>query len=279
MGVLDKLKDVLFEKDEDEEEYEDEEYEEEVVAKPQPKPQVQAAPLKKELPVFTSKTEDKPKVSVINSVELTQPVPSLNKDKTPVFSKPETSSVFSKPEVKLPEAPVTAKPASEPVNNGFNLLADEPEETVKPKVEKKKPVTTGVYEFKPVISPMFGVDDKDMDAIQTSSRLKPEETHGVSQIISPIYGVSEEARPTNIQRTVEKSNYQETMSYSREAKATEDSIPEFSLDDILNARDNEFANSSAGIAANAVKDQPDVDETVVIDSRNMNPFCMKNNED
>ena len=59
------------------------------------------------------------------------------------------------------------------------------------------------------------------------------------------------------------------MAYSPAARRQEDKIPEFSLDDILSARDEEF--SRVNVAPAEVR-TPDVDETVVIDSAHLGKY-------
>ena len=82
-----------------------------------------------------------------------------------------------------------------------------------------------------------------------------------------MYGVNEDARPSTVQTTVERSNRMEEMAHSRERSAAEDRIPEFSLDDILSTRDREYAEEAANTARmpSLFDDEDIIDETVVID--------------
>ncbi len=274
--MLKKLQNLLFE---DEEEVEEEEEEEYVAPAPRkrtaPKPAVEETV---EVPQPKAET-------TMTRIDVTQPIPTQTVD-----TKASNGSVFTAPQQKASPRPLDDAVKSEPVKttSGLGITVDEvkapvveePKKpvvrpTAAPKNSGKKPSVKGssIYEFKPVISPMFGVDEKDMNAMQISSATQKSsylDDVNNSNIISPIYGVNKEARPTNIQTTVQKSNELENLSYTKEAQMAEDSIPSFSLDDILNSRDDSFAQSTV---SREVKPEPvDIDETVVFDSSNITPF-------
>jgi hypothetical protein len=117
---------------------------------------------------------------------------------------------------------------------------------------------------------MFGVDEKDVESMTVTAkigRVSPSTEINVSRIISPIYGTNLDAGAIAMQSTSEKSGRMDSAVYTSAARQKEDRIPEFSLDDILSARDDEFSRS-------AVRDfgAPDVDETVVIDSEHLSSY-------
>lgn len=146
-------------------------------------------------------------------------------------------------------------PEPRPVQFGITLEDKKPEPFVeekpvkaepvrKPKVEKPV-VDSTAYQFKPVISPIFGVDEKDLTAVKNTARKysnaeKIKNDGNVTPVLSPIYGSNEANSPSLIQDTVERSEMLEkTVGNANHFKA-EDDIPEFSLDDILLVRDNEY---------------------------------------
>ncbi len=252
--MLKKLQDLLFEEDED---IEDEE--EEVVEKPHKAKHVQ----KEEVVQAQPKVEPKPVVEQPVVEEKPTPKP-VEEVKAPSFD-----SLFSEPEE-------TAKPAKK---LGITLDEAKPAPVVEKKkaepakvtpIKKPKPTPTKPigYEFKPVISPIFGVDEKDLTAVKNTARKyaapeKIENDSNVSPIISPMYGTDSEDSPSLIADTVEKSEILEkTVGNAKNYKA-EDDIPEFSLDDILLASDNEFAQENKP----EEKKTPEApnDETLVLD--------------
>ena len=164
----------------------------------------------------------------------------------------------------LPVEPVTAA-EPEPVKSSSVFLDNEPKKStminlddedskpvekkpaVKPEVKREKVKPSKEYRFNPVISPIFGIDEKDMDAVKTTtSKLTEKEKakfeKNVTPILSPIYGIAIE-KPVKPVVKVEESVVAETVKKSEPVKiplpTVEDEIPEFSLDDILNTRDQE----------------------------------------
>lgn len=118
---------------------------------------------------------------------------------------------------------------------------------IKPEVKREEVKPSKEYRFNPVISPIFGIDEKDMDAVKTTtSKLTEKEKakfeKNVTPILSPMYGIAIE-KPVKPVVKVEESVVAETVKKSEPVKipspTVEDEIPEFSLDDILNTRDQE----------------------------------------
>lgn len=118
---------------------------------------------------------------------------------------------------------------------------------VKPEVKREEVKPSKEYRFNPVISPIFGIDEKDMDAVKTTtSKLTEKEKakfeKNVTPILSPMYGIAVE-KPVKPVVKAEESVVTETVKKSEPVKipspTVEDEIPEFSLDDILNTRDQE----------------------------------------
>ena len=173
-------------------------------------------------------------------IDVTQPIPVVNERREPAREE----SVFKEPakpapsfDIKVDEKPAVqqSRPKAKPAQ--------------KPARQASKPANKG-YQFQPVISPIFGVDEKDMNALKTTTTKISEAKRAkidpnVSPIISPMYGMNQEDKPSSIQNTVRKSNAQEAILVSPQAKKAEDEIPEFSLDDILKTRDEEFAQTAA----------------------------------
>lgn len=237
--MLKKLQNLLFE---DEEDYEEDEELDDTLEQPVVK-------TKKAEPVAVTPAApvvEKPVASSMQRIDVTQPVQFPDE---PVVSTPapkKNESVFLEPEapkanlgIKADAAPKasTTKKAAAPV-------AEKPAETKKT-AHKTYPKST--YEFQPVISPIFGVDEKDMDALKTTTtkineREKAKQNENTTPVISPMYGTSVDNAPNLIQNTVEKSNLLESLTGTSAPKITEDEIPEFSLDDILKVRDDSFSN-------------------------------------
>lgn len=135
------------------------------------------------------------------------------------------------------------------------------------------------YVFQPPISPMFGVDEKDLNALKTTTsklnqaeKEKARRSEYVTQIISPIYGRNQDDSPVMIQKTVEKSNIMEQMTVTAEKTQAEEEIPDFSLDDILATSDEQFRHSAEETMEDTAplfgktddEDEGDEDGTVLI---------------
>ena len=189
--------------------------------------------------------------------------PAVQPQVTPVE---ETAQIPVQPEPvseipPVPTVPVEPEPAktssvfldNEPKKSTMINLDDEDSKpvekkpAVKPEVKREEVKPSKEYRFNPVISPIFGIDEKDMDAVKTTtSKLTEKEKakfeKNVTPILSPMYGIAVE-KPVKPVVKVEESVVAETVKKSEPVKipspTVEDEIPEFSLDDILNTRDQE----------------------------------------
>ena len=302
--MLKKLQNLLFEDEEVIEEQETDDIEEEV--KPKPKRQAHKAHREEEAeeqPVLVEKSE-------MRRIDVTQPIsvqPAVKKApiSESVFKEPSLQRAEPRPiarEAKNAEPVIGAVHQAEPVHEvkkpslGINI--DEVAGTAKAEknvsaaaaakpAPKKEPVSAAEYEFRPVISPIFGVDEKDMSAVQTTSKVsekrlkKDAADSNVKPVISPIYGANKESAPSTIQNTVEKSNEIAKMAPDAEKAAAEEDVPAFSLDDILKVRDEEYAQESKDnkqtdtnldALFNDMDDSGNEDSTVVINNRNLSLF-------
>ena len=286
--MLKKLQNLLFEEDEEEEITEEED--EEIVVQPVRRKKVESIQDKPVSPAAAVKPAPAPEPAkpVMSRVEMTQPLQVNKEEKKPASSSAFSSgsSVFKTP-ASVPHAsprPIqeSAPAVQEPAKSAFDSLTldsrkPESEPAKKPAKSGRAAVrTASVYEFKPVISPMFGVDEKDMEAMTVTAkatRMNASGDENVSKVISPIYGVNLDSSTTSAApSTSEKSSRMENLAYSPAARRQEDKIPEFSLDDILSARDEEFSRTA--VPAAEVR-TPDVDETVVIDSEHIGKYDRK----
>ena len=200
----------------------------------------------------------------VEQVSVSAPVtPTVQPQVTPVE---ETAQIPVQPEPvseipPVPTVPVEPEPAktssvfldNEPKKSTMINLDDEDSKpvekkpAVKPEVKREEVKPSKEYRFNPVISPIFGIDEKDMDAVKTTtSKLTEKEKakfeKNVTPILSPMYGIAIE-KPVKPVVKVEESVMTETVKKSEPVKipspTVEDEIPEFSLDDILNTRDQE----------------------------------------
>ena len=189
--------------------------------------------------------------------------PTVQPQVTPVE---ETAQIPVQPEPVSEIPPVPTTPVEpEPVKTSSVFLDNEPKKStminlddedskpvekkpaIKPEVKREEVKPSKEYRFNPVISPIFGIDEKDMDAVKTTtSKLTEKEKakfeKNVTPILSPMYGIAVE-KPVKPVVKVEESVVTETVKKSEPVKipspTVEDEIPEFSLDDILNTRDQE----------------------------------------
>ena len=307
--MLKKLQSLLFEDEEEDEVVEDEEYEEEeieeepVEVKPAPRrrgrraPQPEPEPVPE--PVYTAPAEPaKPAKPVLNRVEVTktipvQRVPENSERAGSVFSSGD--SVFKRPaQVSQPASRPVFEPAAQPQTpdpvpvSSFGISADQRRTNIRPAAEadrqraqaerpsaSRRPAASSVYEFRPVISPMFGVDEKDMQSVQYAPKQTPQppvqRVHESSKVISPIYG-AEEKKETG-RSAKDMSAPSDNPFYARNTQQPEEEkgFPEFSLDDILSARDEEFSRQTLYSNPDPIR-TPDIDETVVIDTNRFSPF-------
>ena len=164
----------------------------------------------------------------------------------------------------LPVEPETVvKP--EPVKSSSVFLDNEPKKSTminlddedskpvekkpaaKPEVKREEVKPSKEYRFNPVISPIFGIDEKDLDAVKTTtSKLTEKEKakfeKNVTPILSPMYGIAIEkpVKPAiKVEEPVAVAAVKKSEPVTIPSPTVEDEIPEFSLDDILSTRDQE----------------------------------------
>ena len=222
--MLKKLQNLLFEDDDEfvEDNTEAEQVSASAPVKPAVQPQVTPVEETAQIPVQPEPVSEIP------------PVPTIPVEPAPV----KTSSVFLDNEPKKSTMINLDDEDSKPVEKKPAAKSEVKREEVKPSKE---------YRFNPVISPIFGIDEKDMDAVKTTtSKLTEKEKakfeKNVTPILSPMYGIAVE-KPVKPVVKVEESVMTETVKKSEPVKipspTIEDEIPEFSLDDILSTRDQE----------------------------------------
>ena len=222
--MLKKLQNLLFEDDDEfvEDNTEAEQVSASAPVTPAVQPQVTPVEETAQIPVQPESVSEIP------------PVPTIPVEPAPV----KTSSVFLDNEPKKSTMINLDDEDSKPVEKKPAVKLEVKREEVKPSKE---------YRFNPVISPIFGIDEKDMDAVKTTtSKLTEKEKakfeKNVTPILSPMYGIAVE-KPVKPVVKVEESVMTETVKKSEPVKipspTIEDEIPEFSLDDILNTRDQE----------------------------------------
>ena len=222
--MLKKLQNLLFEDDDEfvEDNTEAEQVSASAPVKPAVQPQVTPVEETAQIPVQPESVSEIP------------PVPTIPVEPAPV----KTSSVFLDNEPKKSAMINLDDEDSKPVEKKSVAKSEVKREEVKPSKE---------YRFNPVISPIFGIDEKDMDAVKTTtSKLTEKEKakfeKNVTPILSPMYGIAVE-KPVKPVVKVEESVMTETVKKSEPVKilspTIEDEIPEFSLDDILSTRDQE----------------------------------------
>ena len=126
------------------------------------------------------------------------------------------------------------------------------------------------YEFTPVISPIFGINEKDVDAvIPTNPNKKKTITDSkIGTVISPMYGIDRDNEPDSIFGKV--SPKVNTVS----EKEAEDELVNFSLDDILAKRDSESNLDKTKFFKTSELDE--FDRTTVFNNHNMSLFDDEN---
>lgn len=305
--MLKKLQNLLFEDEDDD--YIDDEDEEEVVetkkekkaeqpvkAKPQPaaEPEVQKAepaPVKPAAaaPAPAAPVQSAPAAPHVNRIDVTREIPVQEK-------KPAQ-------EVKFPEAPKTMK--REEKKSSINITVDDPyrktaeRKSVKParpaRKEKKpaKSQPASGYEFQPVISPIFGVDEKDMNALKTTTQKVAsieqsavEDDSNITPVLSPIYGSTASLHtvtPEEERTGVAKEEPAAAEPANPTVKTPEEELNAFSLDDILKVRDQEYKDSMDQEddifpdidfdddldSKDDVKPEDEIDQTLVIDKKKL----------
>ena len=189
--------------------------------------------------------------------------PAVQPQVTPVE---ETAQIPVQPEPVSEIPPVPTTPVEpEPVKTSSVFLDNEPKKSTminlddedskpvekkpaaKPEVKREEVKPSKEYRFNPVISPIFGIDEKDMDAVKTTtSKLTEKEKakfeKNVTPILSPMYGIAVEkpVKPAvKVEEPVVTAAVKKSEPVTIPSPTVEDEIPEFSLDDILSTRDQE----------------------------------------
>ena len=228
--MLKKLQNLLFE---DDDEFVEDNTEAEQVAASAPvtpavKPETSSLQQTAKIPVITEQAPEIPAVPAL-PVE-----PETVAEPEPV----KTSSVFLDNEPKKSTMINLDDEDSKPV---------EKKPAVKPEVKREEVKPSKEYRFNPVISPIFGIDEKDMDAVKTTtSKLTEKEKakfeKNVTPILSPMYGIAVEkpVKPAvKVEEPVVTATVKKSEPVTIPSPTIEDEIPEFSLDDILSTRDQE----------------------------------------
>ena len=291
--MLKKLQSLLFEEEDDLDKVEEKPAAPAVKEPETPKPAEVKPPVvedarpaeKVELPKPAVKEER----TTMQRIDVTQPMPTIQDSPKP---KPRTESVFREQKAEEPKPSIGIKaddspaPKKRPQKNIRPAKPERPERK-RTQDEDRKPS----YIFNPVISPIFGVDEKDLQALTTTttktmSKEKKDKKSGfVSPVISPMYGTDADNSPPLIQDNVQSGNILESMTLTSEVTEAEDEIPEFSLDDILKVRDEEFAEEYGSLDSSEEDDVPifpdltfpdepesDEEETVVITKPDLGVF-------
>ena len=228
--MLKKLQNLLFE---DDDEFVEDNTEAEQVAASAPvtpavKPETSSLQQTAKIPV---QTEQAPEIPAVPALPVE---PETVAEPEPV----KTSSVFLDNEPKKSTMINLDDEDSKPV---------EKKPAVKPEVKREEVKPSKEYRFNPVISPIFGIDEKDMDAVKTTtSKLTEKEKakfeKNVTPILSPMYGIAIEkpVKPTiKVEEPVVTATVKKSEPVTIPSPTVEDEIPEFSLDDILSTRDQE----------------------------------------
>lgn len=228
--MLKKLQNLLFE---DDDEFVEDNTEAEQVAASAPvtpavKPETSSLQQTAKIPV---QTEQAPEIPAVPALPVE---PEIVAEQEPV----KTSSVFLDNEPKKSTMINLDDEDSKPV---------EKKPAVKPEVKREEVMPSKEYRFNPVISPIFGIDEKDMDAVKTTtSKLTEKEKakfeKNVTPILSPMYGIAVEkpVKPTiKVEEPVVTATVKKSEPVTIPSPTVEDEIPEFSLDDILSTRDQE----------------------------------------
>ena len=286
--MFNKLKNLIFEEEDIIEEDEDN-FEESFDSEPVAKPVKQKASKKVEKPVIEDNyfEEEKP-VSRVSKVEqVVEPkdtyVPS-SKPKVQQFDNVKlnnlktTNTVVEQPKpVSQPKSSLgievddikTYEPVKKPTMSSTRTTRNSSSVNTK-KVAKVE--TNSTYERRPVISPIFGLSEKDVKSSMNSTLVpKTNKDEEKDDVISPIYGnairktIIQEAEQNKYTETKQEENYSQLAENKQSIKEdNNDDVPVFSLDDILASRDEQDKK----IAKSDVKETP----TRVVNSRNYSLF-------
>ncbi|MBW9211891.1 MULTISPECIES: hypothetical protein [Terrabacteria group] len=178
--------------------------------------------------------KEEEKASVVEKIA--EPIAPVQEKKvvTPVVPV-EEEKIVETPKPSFPNITIDDKKASAPAKR------------MKKESRKVSETKSFDYKFQPVISPIFGANEKDVDALKsTASKLNEKEKkkhmENVTTILSPMWG-SEGNNPIhNVKEEVKETPSSVLLNDSQ----IDDEIPEFSLDDILNERDKVYGKVSAG---------------------------------
>lgn len=244
-----KLQNLLFE-DEDDDIVNEQPQNTPQASQPQPAPQAVAQPQPQVRPAERVQPAAAPAPSAapapaarptMNKIDVTQPIPA---------AKPEE---VKKPTLGLTvdEVPAEKKKAAKPA-------------PARPAAPVKKPVKdeSANYQFRPVISPIFGVDEKDVNSLKnTTSKInkakQAKKDQNVTPVLSPMYGMTPE-EPAAVKDEEEATTDLLSQINANAATAADNDIPEFSLDDILKVRDQEFAGDDRAVKEDEAPIFPDL---------------------
>lgn len=286
--MFNKLKNLIFEEEDIIEEDEDN-FEESFDSEPVAKPVKQKASKKVDKPVIEDNyfEEEKP-VSRVSKVEqVVEPkdtyVPS-SKPKVQQFDNVKlnnlktTNTVVEQPKpVSQPKSSLgievddikTYEPVKKPTMSSTRTTRNSSSVNTK-KVAKVE--TNSTYERRPVISPIFGLSEKDVKSSMNSTLVpKTNKDEEKDDVISPIYGneirkpFTQEVEQNKLTDVEKEENYSKLANNKKvEKEDYNDDVPVFSLDDILASRDEQDKK----IAKSDVKETP----TRVVNSRNYSLF-------
>ena len=162
--------------------------------------------------------KDKSLISTMNPKPVEKPVEKIIEE--PVF---------------LDEDPIEVKPVEEiirPSKPEFGIAFDEPTPVrEKPKVVKEKPI----YEFKPVISPMFGVSEsKKAQAVRPANN-PPQSVKKsrINTVISPFYGDLESRKEGNSPKIIQPISKHDPLIEDVSRDLPKYKAKNYSLDDLL----------------------------------------------
>ncbi len=249
-----KLQNLLFEDDDDEleEQPQVEPVREPEVVREKPVEETPAPAVETPAPVFTQPEVKMPEPPVMQRIDVNEEAAATEgKKQAPTFD-----SLFEEPEEKPVEKPVEEKPLGITIGDPLPVEKPKPKKQVKKeKVQKtqlpkkvEKPAAPA-YQFKPVISPIFGVDEKDLTAVKNtavklSASEKSKNDRKSGGIISPMYGADTSESLLSGDDTVKEETSVEPVVQASPVFPKDDEIPSFSLDDILNDHQEETVEPS-----------------------------------
>lgn len=125
------------------------------------------------------------------------------------------------------------------------------------------------YEFSPVISPMFGANEKDVEAVAPMA-VKKKSAYNKTGVLSPIHGFTEEKKEAPLPTRVLG-----TPARSQEAKQEEKDVVKLTLDEILSRTASlsaETNSPSYDHKEEEISSERKYEEKQVINNRNMSLF-------